>query len=101
MNILNRAITRRAVARRSNLQRTDFQFRGLLRQSLRSFLAMTFVLVTSCLIAHPKSSLLWKITGNGLKSPSYLYGTVHSFDNRAFTFAKLAESRIAQCDAFG
>ena len=24
-----------------------------------------------------ESSLLWKITGNGLKQPSYLYGTVH------------------------
>jgi len=53
------------------------------------------------LSAHPKSSLLWKISGNGLRSPSYLYGTVHSFDNRAFKFAKLAEFHIAQCDAFG
>jgi uncharacterized protein YbaP (TraB family) len=51
--------------------------------------------------AHPKSSLLWKISGNGLKSPSYLYGTVHSFDERAFRFAKIAESYIAKCDAFG
>jgi uncharacterized protein YbaP (TraB family) len=24
-----------------------------------------------------ESSLLWKITGNGLKQPSYLYGTIH------------------------
>ena len=53
------------------------------------------------LSAHPKSSLLWKITGNGLQKPSYLYGTVHSFDNRAFKFAKLAEKYIAECDAFG
>jgi uncharacterized protein YbaP (TraB family) len=51
--------------------------------------------------AHPKSSLLWEITGNGLKKPSYLYGTVHSFDERAFRFAKLAESSITKCDAFG
>jgi len=27
--------------------------------------------------AQNQKSLLWKITGNGLKSPSYLYGTVH------------------------
>ncbi len=51
--------------------------------------------------AHPQSSLLWEISGNGLKSPSYLYGTVHSSDSRAFHFAKLAESYIAKCDAFG
>src|SRR6478752_1732386 len=51
--------------------------------------------------AHPTSSLLWKISGNGLKEPSYLYGTVHSFDERAFRFAKLAEKYIAECNAFG
>ena len=24
-----------------------------------------------------EKSLLWKISGNGLKQPSYLYGTIH------------------------
>ncbi|MEP7234621.1 MAG: TraB/GumN family protein, partial [Ignavibacteriota bacterium] len=47
------------------------------------------------------SSLLWQISGNGLKKPSYLYGTVHSADTRAFGFAKLCDSYIAKCDAFG
>lgn len=28
------------------------------------------------------NSLLWKITGNGLKEPSYLYGTMHTADKR-------------------
>jgi uncharacterized protein YbaP (TraB family) len=51
--------------------------------------------------AHPKSSLLWKISGNGLLKPCYLYGTVHSFEKRAFRFAKLAEQYIAKCDVFG
>ncbi|MEJ8842014.1 TraB/GumN family protein [Lacibacter sp. H375] len=27
--------------------------------------------------AEPKSSLLWEITGNDLKQPSYLFGTIH------------------------
>jgi uncharacterized protein YbaP (TraB family) len=31
-------------------------------------------------------SLLWKISGNGLKKPSYLYGTIHIQDKRAFDF---------------
>src|ERR1035437_8667771 len=26
----------------------------------------------------PSNGLLWKITGNGLKSPSYLFGTCHA-----------------------
>lgn len=33
------------------------------------------------------NSLLWKITGNGLKKPSYLYGTMHTSDSRVFNFS--------------
>src|SRR6478735_4759198 len=29
-------------------------------------------------------SLLWEITGNGLKKPSYLFGTMHVSDKLAF-----------------
>jgi uncharacterized protein YbaP (TraB family) len=32
---------------------------------------------------YPKS-LLWRITGNGLKHPSYLFGTIHLTDKRLF-----------------
>jgi uncharacterized protein YbaP (TraB family) len=32
---------------------------------------------------YPKS-LLWRITGNGLKQPSYLFGTIHLTDKRLF-----------------
>lgn len=28
-------------------------------------------------MSYAQNSILWKISGNGLKSPSYLYGTVH------------------------
>jgi uncharacterized protein len=35
-------------------------------------------------LAH---TLLWKITGNGLKEPSYLYGTMHTGDDRVFTLS--------------
>src|SRR6478609_6658583 len=31
-------------------------------------------------------SLLWEISGNGLEKPSYLYGTVHTGDERVFAF---------------
>ena len=26
---------------------------------------------------HPEKPLLWKIEGNGLKKPGYLFGTIH------------------------
>jgi uncharacterized protein YbaP (TraB family) len=58
-------------------------------------------LLTGLLNAQPKTSLLWKISGNGLKTPSYIYGTIHSFDKRAFTFDKLVTPYIKKCDAFG
>lgn len=32
-------------------------------------------------------NLLWKITGNGLKKPSYLFGTMHVKDKDAFEFS--------------
>lgn len=32
-----------------------------------------------------ENSLLWKISGNGLKKPSYLYGTIHLTCNYMFT----------------
>jgi uncharacterized protein YbaP (TraB family) len=31
-------------------------------------------------------SLCWRISGNGLKQPSYLYGTMHVSDKRVFNF---------------
>jgi len=31
-------------------------------------------------------SLLWRISGNGLVAPSYLYGTIHIKDKRVFSF---------------
>ena len=33
------------------------------------------------------NSLLWKISGNGLKQPSFLYGTMHTSDSRVFAFS--------------
>ena len=45
-------------------------------KSLNTFL---FLLISMVSIAQPpkEKALLWKITGNGLKLPSYLYGTIH------------------------
>ncbi len=45
-------------------------------------------------------SLLWKITGNGLKTPSYLYGTIHIQDKRVFSFDTTVTNAFNSCDAF-
>jgi len=48
--------------------------------------------VKSDSLAH---TLLWKISGNGLKEPSYLYGTMHTGDDRVF---RLQDSAMIDFD---
>jgi len=45
-------------------------------------------------------SLLWKITGKGLKEPSYLYGTIHIQDKRAFEFDDTVLTILKSCKAY-
>lgn len=41
-------------------------------------------------------ALLWRISGNGLERPGYLYGTVHSKDERAYTYASAVKDAMQQ-----
>ncbi len=45
-----------------------------------------------------QNSLLWEITGNGIKKPSYLYGTFHVRDKRVFQFDKIVYKKLKKCD---
>ena len=45
-------------------------------------------------------SLLWKISGKDLKSPSYFYGTIHIQDQRVFAFDSTVLKALTSCDAF-
>ncbi|MBN1791721.1 MAG: TraB/GumN family protein [Bacteroidales bacterium] len=45
-------------------------------------------------------SLLWKITGNTLSSPSYLYGTIHIKDKRVFEWQDPVYARLGECSAY-
>jgi|GEM_PF-355717 len=46
-----------------------------------------------------ENSLLWEVTGNGLETPSYLYGTMHLQDERVFGLEDLIEEKMETCDA--
>src|SRR5687767_4024444 len=46
------------------------------------------------------NSLLWKISGNGLKQPSFLYGTMHTTDARVFAFSDSVMPFFAASKAF-
>ncbi len=41
------------------------------------------------------NTLLWRISGNGLKEPSYLYGTIHINDKRVFQLGDSVHAAIA------
>src|SRR5437868_9276300 len=44
-------------------------------------LLLNFIFAQGDSLPH---TLLWKIEGNGLASPSFVYGTMHTADERAF-----------------
>ena len=52
--------------------------------------ALVFLLV-ACNAQAQYKSLLWKISGNGLKDTSYLYGTMHTADSRIIDMSNRAK----------
>lgn len=58
----------------------------------------SFLFVKTDTIPEQKS-LLWKIEGNGLKKPSYLFGTMHLIEKDYFYFPKSLEKMIKKSDA--
>ena len=47
----------------------------------------------------PKT-LLWKISGNGLSTPSYLYGTIHMGDKKILKFKKSVMPAFESCKVY-
>jgi uncharacterized protein YbaP (TraB family) len=45
-------------------------------------------------------NLLWRIEGNNLKQPSYLFGTMHVNDARAFNFSDSVMLALESCETF-
>lgn len=45
-----------------------------------------------------QAQLLWEISGNGLKRPSYLYGTMHIGDDRVYDFNDSLLTVFYKCD---
>jgi uncharacterized protein YbaP (TraB family) len=48
----------------------------------------------------PKGSLLFEVSGNGLKSASYIYGTFHIMCKDQFSISPTLESKIVSTDQF-
>ncbi len=63
-------------------------------------LFFVFLFALPAFVDAQYDGLLWKITGKNSKQPSYLFGTMHTTDSRAFTFSEQAKNTIEKCDAF-
>lgn len=51
---------------------------------IKRLFTLALICATSLTIAQEQKSLLWKISGNGLKKDSYLFGTMHVSEKIAF-----------------
>lgn len=71
-------------------------------RSRKALAASLLCLVVSCTVAGPAfsqaSSLLWKIEGNGLSEPSWLYGTQHLMCGEDFIIPEDALERLKTSD---
>ena len=50
-------------------------------------------------MTNKKNALLWKIESDH-KDPSYIFGTMHVRDQRAFGYKEIAEQKILLCDVY-
>jgi uncharacterized protein YbaP (TraB family) len=69
-----------------------------MRKIICLFLAFTCFKVSNA--QKLSSTLLWRITGNGLQKPSYLFGTMHLTDDRIFNIGDSVYSAIEKSDGF-
>jgi uncharacterized protein YbaP (TraB family) len=69
----------------------SFTFIGLL-------LGLTSFLLKPAEKEPIQSSLLWKIEGNGIKNPSYLFGTMHLIEKEYFYFPTALDNIVKKSD---
>ena len=75
-------------------------FRGFRGRSLLICLYLLPSLTVSFNVSSQYQSLCWQISGNGLKHPAYLYGTMHVSDKRVFNFGDKANKAFAESKVY-
>lgn len=61
---------------------------------------MCFIAINSIAQQKKTYDLLWRISGKGITKPSYLFGTMHVKDVRAFRFSDSVMLALQNCSAF-
>src|ERR1700748_2148977 len=62
------------------------------------FCVLCFFLSNAQQEKHQYPSVFWEITGNGLKTPSYLFGTMHVSNKMVFHLSDSFYNAIQRCD---
>jgi len=69
-----------------------------MKKLMTSLLAAFLFVSMSFGQTEPKSSLLWEITGNDLKQPSYLFGTIHIICKEDFFLPPIVTEKFTNAD---
>lgn len=65
----------------------------------KKLISLVFCLL--CIVTTSFSqSILWRVSGKNIQSPSYLYGTIHIQDERVFRYDSTVLNAFKVCDAF-
>ncbi len=78
-------------------------------QNLANSLKLSLAVILVCIalvipvvsIANSKgtpNTLLWEVSGNGLKAPSYIFGTIHALCPENFSISKAVKKRLELSD---
>ena len=89
----------------------ELNHRTFIAMRLLSFLVPLFLLPVALLaekpakdpladLKHPTKACLWKVEGNGLTKPSWLFGTIHLGDPRVTNLHPRAEKAFSSLDIF-
>ncbi len=69
---------------------------------MKSFLYSLFLICSTCILQAQNQSytgsLLWEVSGNGLKTPSYIYGTIHLLEQNDFKIKPKVDSVFDAAD---
>jgi uncharacterized protein YbaP (TraB family) len=65
-----------------------------------AFLVILAAGISQLFAQAPKSSLLWEISGKGLKAPSYIFGTFHMICKSDFTISEALKNKIKSTQQF-
>ncbi len=58
----------------------------------------TLILLISTLTLLAQKSLLWEVSGNGLKHPSYIFGTIHLIPKKNYVFYPQWKQKLYECN---